>query len=107
MNKSLPLLFIFFVCCNTSRSQKMDVKVDYVASASKTSNIINYQPGLVLDWDDFKGKPIESSEAAAITSAGFGLKLAFKRMANSSELLISVNCSFSKKDSWVKPKYKT
>jgi hypothetical protein len=85
----------------------MDVKVDYVASASKTGNIINYQPGLVLDWDDFKGKPIESSEAAAITSAGFGLKLAFKRMANSSELLISVNCSFSKKDSWVKPKYKT
>jgi hypothetical protein len=38
-----------------------------------------------------------------LTSAGFGIKLMFRRVDNSSQLVISVNCSFSKKDSWVLP----
>jgi hypothetical protein len=107
MYKSLLLFLFFFVWCHSSQSQKMSVTVDYVSSPGRAGNIINYQPGTTLGWDDFNGKPVEGSEAAAITSAGFGLKLAFKKLENNSELLISVNCSFSKKDSWVKPKYKT
>ena len=46
---------------------------------------------------------MEGSEAAALTNAGFALKLAFHRTGNTSQLVIDVNCNFSKKDSWVKP----
>ncbi|MEO6720187.1 MAG: DUF922 domain-containing protein [Ferruginibacter sp.] len=82
--------------------------VNYVANDDKSnSNNINYQPGALLSWSDFKGRPVEGSDAAAITSAGFGVKLSFKRLGNTAELLIAVNCSFSKKDSWVKPNHKT
>ena len=86
----------------------MTVRVAYVASDDKPNGAnINYQPGVVLNWNDFKGKPVDGSDAAAITSAGFGIKLSFKRFERASELLIAVNCSFSKKNSWVKPNHKT
>jgi hypothetical protein len=42
-----------------------------------------------------------------LTNAGFGIKLAFHRVGNSSQLAIAVNCNFSKKDSWVKSGNKT
>ena len=50
---------------------------------------------------------MEGSDAAALSSAGFGIKLAFRRVGNTSDLLISVTCSFSKKDTWVLPGNKT
>ena len=70
-------------------------------------NAILYRPGITLGWTDFKGRPTEGSDAAALTNAGFGLKLAFRRVENSSQLVIDVNCNFSRKDSWVKPGNKT
>lgn len=77
------------------------------SESTSNSNTIYYKPGELLTWDDFKGKPVAGSDAVALTGAGFGLKLAFHRVGNTSELVISVSCSFSKKDSWVLPGNKT
>ena len=103
-------LFVLFIFLNTSvgYAQKLDVTVSSVTSdATVNNNIIYYQSDRKLSWDDFKGKPVEGSAAAALTNAGFGIKLAFHRVGNRSQLAITVNCNFSKKDSWVKSGSKT
>jgi len=107
MIRKLPLLLLaslFFIVAN---AQKLTVVVNYVSSDGQTKNNINYKPGQLLSWADFTGKPIMSSDAAALTNAGFGLKLSFRRAENASQLVINVNCSFSKNESWVKPGNKT
>ena len=108
MYKRIFFSFLIFCCSLPSYSQKLAVTVKYVTAGEKpNSNNIYYGPGVELNWDDFKGKPIESSDAAAITSAGFGVKLSFKGAETGSNLLIAVSCSFSRKDSWVKTNNKT
>ena len=108
MYKCIFFSFIILCCSLPSSSQKLAVSVKYVTAGEKPgSNNIYYEPGVELNWDDFKGKPVETSDAAAITSAGFGIKLSFKSTENGSTLLIAVNCSFSRKDSWVKANNKT
>ena len=94
---------LVLICSLAMIAQKINTVVNYVgANGEADQNIIYYQPGQLLTWDDFKGKPVEGSDVAALTNAGFGIKLAFRRVDNISQLLINVNCNFSKKDSWVK-----
>ena len=108
MNKSLFLLLVVFLYSVTLRAQKLNVVVNYVANDPKASdNSIIYQPGKLLSWSDFKGAPVAGSDAAALTNAGFSVKLMFRRDEDNAQLVISVNCSFSKKDSWVQPGSKT
>lgn len=107
MNRNSFLLILAFIYSTTSQGQKLVVSVNYAPTDTGGGNTILYRPGLTLNWSDFKGRPAEGSDAAALTNAGFGLKLAFRRVENSSQLVIDVNCNFSRKDSWVKPSYKT
>lgn len=107
MNKRLLLIAFTFLFSIGLYAQKLSVTVTYVTSNGDGNNTIFYKPGQLLSWDDFEGKPVQGSEAAALTNAGFGIKLMFKRMENSSQLVIAVNCSFSRKDSWVKTGNKT
>jgi len=103
MNRRILLASITLFCSLAMNAQKLNTVVNYVsANGEAGQNIIYYQPGQQLSWDDFKGKPVEANDAAALTNAGFGLKLAFRRVDNISQLVINVNCNFSKKDSWVK-----
>ncbi len=103
MNKKIILVAIVLFCSLAMNAQKLTTIVNYVTSATEDDqNIIYYQQGQSLTWDDFKGKPAQGSDAAALTNAGFGLKLAFRRVDNISQLVINVNCNFSKKDSWVR-----
>lgn len=67
------------------------------------SETIYYTTSRPLVWNDFKGKPDDSSVAAAITASGFGYKADFKSVGTKSQLNIAVYCYFSKKNSWVKP----
>lgn len=85
-------------------AQKLNVSVDYIMEDPTARNtIIFYKPSQLLSWIDFAATPNNSSDAAAITNAGFGFKLLYSRYANNAHLGISVYCNFSKKDSWVKP----
>ncbi|MES2892806.1 MAG: hypothetical protein V4725_12355 [Bacteroidota bacterium] len=108
MTKILSLVTIIVLSVINSFAQKLNVVVNYVEPQSNLDKqVIIYKPDQLLAWSDFQAKPNEASEAAAITNAGFGVKLAFKRIEHSAELLINVNCSFSRKDSWVKKNFKT
>ncbi|MCW3092761.1 MAG: hypothetical protein JWP81_3830 [Ferruginibacter sp.] len=108
MNKKLILLAYIILNSMILSAQKLSVVVNYVTGdGTNNSNIIFYQPGKLLSWDDFKGKSVEASDAAALTNAGFGVKLMFRSIENTSQLVISVSCSFAKRDSWVKPGNKT
>ncbi|MDO9374607.1 MAG: hypothetical protein Q7T76_09320 [Ferruginibacter sp.] len=108
MTKILSLVTIIVLSVINSFAQKLNVVVNYVEPQSNLDKqVIIYKPDQLLAWSDFQAKPNEASEAAAITNAGFGVKLAFKRIEQSAELLINVNCSFSRKDSWVKKNFKT
>ncbi|MEO5889397.1 MAG: DUF922 domain-containing protein [Ferruginibacter sp.] len=108
MYKKFFLITVASFFAIASQAQKLTVVVKYATSdGTSNNNMIYYQPGSLLDWTDFKGKPVTGSDAAALTSAGFGVKLSFKRVNDISQLIISVICSFSRKDSWVLPGNKT
>lgn len=101
--KQILFISAFFSLAFTVKAQKLNVVVNYVATVDqKNSNNIHYTVDKMLNWSDFQGKPVEASDAAAITNAGFGVNLLFRRNEKATELVIDVNCSFSKKDSWVK-----
>lgn len=101
-----PILFIIscFVV-NIAVAQKLQVKVIYT-DGKKDDALIYYSPKK-LSWNDFTGSPNMSSDAAAITSAGFGFGAGFKRVDDKAELTITVNCNFNKTKSWVKESGRT
>jgi hypothetical protein len=109
MNKRWLLLTAACFSSLLSIAQGLNVVVNYVTTdgPGSSSNNIYYRPGDQLGWSDFKGKPVAGSDAAALTNAGFGVKLMFRRVEDNSQLVISVNCVFSRKDSWVQPANKT
>jgi len=103
MNKKILSLAVLLCCTLVMNAQKLTTIVNYVTgNGNADQNIIYYQPGRLLTWDNFIGNPVEGNDAVALTNAGFGIKLAFRRVENISQLLINVNCNFSKKDSWVR-----
>ena len=108
MKKLFPLFTVLVITSLNCLAQKLGVVVNYVPPETNVDKqVIMYKPDQLLVWNDFQAKPVETSEAAAITNAGFGVKLAFRSIESSAQLLINVNCSFSRKDSWVKKNYKT
>lgn len=102
----LPAILFFFSVA--LHAQKLTVTVDYITDEATANNtLIYYKPSRLLSWNDFMAVPNKASDAAAITNAGFGFKLMYLRYDNNANLVISVSCNFSKKDSWVKPGNKT
>ena len=84
-------------------AQELQVKVSYVTEdATEKKPLIYYSPLVKLTWADFKGKPVLSSNAAAITNAGIGFKMTFHSLDNVTTLYITVNCNFYISASWVK-----
>lgn len=103
MKKHLPFLCIILVSSLAAFAQKLNVEVNYVTSdTAANKSLIFYNPAVKLTWNDFKGSPVVSSEAAAITNAGIGFKMMFESHDNKATLKILVNCNFSITDSWVK-----
>lgn len=108
MSSKVFLVTLTLIASVFVNAQKLTVTVNYIANdGASGNNNINYQPNTILSWNDFKGMPVAGSDAAALTNAGFGVKLAFRRVENTSQLVIDVSCNFSTKDSWVKPANKT
>jgi hypothetical protein len=68
-----------------------------------SSDVIFYNTQKQLEWKDFRGKPNESSRAAAITASGFGYRADLKNTGSKGQLNIGVYCYFNKNNSWVKP----
>ena len=67
-----------------------------------TGDTIYYNPEKKLTWRDFKGRPVSSSPAAAITESGFGYRMSMNSRNKKTNVVITVFCYFTKKNSWVK-----
>jgi hypothetical protein len=63
---------------------------------------IYYNPDRKLDWEDFKGVPVDNSIAAAITESGFGYRMSMNSINGKTNVSITVMCYFNKRRSWVK-----
>ena len=72
------------------------------ASTGNTGDTIYYDRERLLDWEDFKGIPVENSLAAAITESGFGYRMAMNSFNGRMNVNITVQCYFNKRKSWVK-----
>lgn len=92
---------LFLLLTSTGNSQ-IFTTVQWQASAPLGDTIF-YQPGESLTWKDFQGEPEKRSIAIAITASGFGFSMSMKSRNGKTTLMITVNCFFNKKNSWVKP----
>ena len=108
MNKYFCLLFITILLSIGLVAQNLKVVVDYVtADPTVHKPLIYYSPAVKLNWNDFNAQPDLENDAAAITNAGIGFRMAFHSEGDIATLNVSVSCNFSKKDSWVKDDRKT
>lgn len=106
--KRNSLLFIATIFSMSLTAQKLQVTVSYVTpSPTATNPSIPYKNAVLLKWNDFKASPNLQSNAAAITSAGFGYKMNFRSKGDEAFLNIIVECSFWPNESWVKTNHKT
>ncbi len=100
------LLGIVLFCGGPLLAQPLSVNVVLVQrTAPESSDSIYYNPNRKLTWADFKGQPVAGSPAAAITNSGFGFGMGTYTKAGKTRINISVNGSFNKSLSWVKPAY--
>lgn len=96
---------LFLLLTSTGYSQ-IFTTVQWQASPPLGDTIF-YQPGESLAWKDFQGDPEKRSIAIAITASGFGFSMSMKSRNGKTTLMITVNCFFNKKNSWVKPGMKS
>ncbi|MCM4151314.1 DUF922 domain-containing protein [Arenibacter sp. N53] len=66
--------------------------------------VVEWHPGKKLTWADFKGKPSNISNAAAITASGITYNFSAQGTADKMELDFKVSCHFYPNKSWYKPK---
>ncbi|HMG84046.1 MAG TPA: hypothetical protein VK559_13485 [Ferruginibacter sp.] len=97
----LPVLFILMF--SAVHAQKLSVVVNYVTSNGPVDkSLIFYDGKTKLTWDDFQGKPDNSVDFAAQTSAGSGFNFEMHGGDDGATMITTVFCSFSKPESWVK-----
>ncbi|HSN62506.1 MAG TPA: hypothetical protein VLR49_16330 [Ferruginibacter sp.] len=98
--------YLFFIAAffiSQLVNAQINVNVYWTEQTNMTaSDVIYYSTNKPLAWNDFKGKPVESSRAAAITASGFGYKADIKNTGSKGQLNIGVYCYFNKNNSWVK-----
>lgn len=67
---------------------------------SPKEELINWQAGRKLTWNDYYGKPDPASDAAASTATYLGIEYSF----SNNNFNYKITCSFSKNKSWVRYK---
>jgi hypothetical protein len=98
------ILAILVVFTASAAQAQFSLNVYWTEQTTMSTNeTIYYSAQRPLAWNDFKGKPDNSSVAAAMTASGFGYKADFKSNGPKSQLNIAVYCYFNKNSSWVKP----
>jgi len=98
MKYFLSALFIFL----TSTVYSQIFTTVQWQGGTPVGDTILYQPEQKLEWKDFQGEPDKKSIAIAITSSGFGFSMSMRTRNSKTTLMITVNCFFNKKTSWVK-----
>jgi hypothetical protein len=87
---------------------QVKVNVSFTTNSKlNPATIIYYNKLKKLTWSNFIGMPVASSNAAAITSSGFGYMADMQTKNDVGTINIKVYCYFNKQKSWVKPSAKT
>lgn len=95
-------LFTALLCFGFAQGQFTTSVYWTEKSTLPVADVIYYNPAVPLTWKDFKGKPVATSRAAAITASGFGYKASIENKGSKGQLKIGVYCYFNKNNSWVK-----
>ncbi|MEO7308437.1 MAG: hypothetical protein ABIR78_12260 [Ferruginibacter sp.] len=95
-------LLIILLLASGSAGAQFTVTIKWQPIKGNSGDTIYYDPERKLDWDDFKGRPVASSPAAAITESGFGYKMSMQSHNRKTNVVITVFCYFNKNHSWVK-----
>lgn len=104
MNPKRYILFLSLFVLAFSAKAQFALNVYWTEQTTMAgSETVYYSTGRPLVWNDFKGRPDNGSNAAAMTASGFGYKADFKSTGPKSQLNIAVYCYFNKNSSWVKP----
>jgi len=102
--RNLWIAIIFFSISGKCLSQKVIVHAFIESKKSTAGNdTIYYDFNRNLTWNDFKGKPVESYFAGAVTASGFAFDSEINFDGKNIYLNIGVYTFFSKNDSWKKP----
>ena len=96
----LSLSLVLF--CSFSFAQLTATIRWYNPGADYAGDTIYYNENKKLIWKDFKGRPDNSSMAAAITESGFGYRMSMQYLNGRTNIVITVFCYFNKRKSWVK-----
>ncbi|MEO6252456.1 MAG: hypothetical protein ABIO79_04090 [Ferruginibacter sp.] len=94
-------LIILFLATGSVYAQ-FNVIIKWQPIKGNTADTIYYDPERKLEWNDFRGRPVASSPAAAITESGFGYKMSMQTINRKTNVVITVFCYFNKTHSWVK-----
>lgn len=100
IKKLLPFL-LFFVSSAAYAQFNVTIQWNEIKPGNG-GDTIYYDPERKLVWDDFRGKPVASSPAAAITESGFGYRMSMHSRNRVTNVVITVFCYFNKRNSWVK-----
>ncbi|HEX2630987.1 MAG TPA: hypothetical protein VHM26_18350, partial [Chitinophagaceae bacterium] len=101
MIRNAILIILLLAGFNASAQFTVTVKWQPI-KANGEGDTIYYDPERKLEWDDFQGRPVASSPAAAITESGFGYKMSVNTVNRKTNVVITVFCYFNKNHSWVK-----
>ena len=97
------IFFLVLLLSSISVKAQVTVNIQWQnVTPGNADDIIHYDNKKKLTWPDFKGNPIASSPAAAVTESGFGYQLAMKSLNGKTSINITVYCYFDKNKSWVK-----
>lgn len=86
---------------------QLDVSIDWQPVKASVKNDTVYYAGKTnLSWNDFYKKDEEGSDAAALTTSGFGFGAGIRTLNGKGTLTINVFCYFLRSKSWYKEKYR-
>ena len=104
----LKYLFIIFLIITATVSQaQLTVNIQWsIAPPSKNNDSIFYTADKKLTWDNFKLNSADKSDAAALTTSGFGYDAALNMVGNKGTFTITVYCYFLHSKSWYKTGHK-
>lgn len=101
-------LFIALLMCSSYTEAQLSVSVKWTEQTSlPATDVIYYNPAVKLNWADFRGKPVQGGNTAAVTMSGFGYSANIRTLRNKGQLNVSIYCFFDKTRSWVKPGQRT
>jgi hypothetical protein len=100
---SAIFFLIIIVACHAQLT--VDIKWSNTANSKKNDSIF-YNTSQKLTWENFKLNTTDKSDAAALTTSGFGYDAGLSMVGKKGTFTITVYCYFLQSKSWYKTGHK-